>query len=205
MTSSSALNMLKEIPDALCTYYYLEVLRCIVDSYLDKQLSPLVRVEKIWYGVFFLRYWREYISSNKQYTLGNNFLSQNSYMCVELNAHALIIFLMILRDSNQLTAFMPWLLGSQACEKAFRAARSMTSTFSTIINFSMLGLLRRLHRMEIQLKLESEDENAIVYPRVEQHQKKYGHLKQFEYDLSKITNEEINVAIKLEELKQKQP
>ena len=49
------------------------------------------------------------------------------------------------------------------------SSRSMTSTFSTI---SMLGLLRRLHKMEIQLKLEAEGENAIVYPRVEQHRKK---------------------------------
>ena len=60
----------------------------------------------------------------------------------------------------------------------------------------MLGLLRQLHRMEIQLKLEAEGENAIVYPRVEQHQKKEGYLKQFEYDLSKITNEQINEAVK---------
>ena len=34
--------------------------------------------------------------------------------------------------------------------------------------------------MEIQLKLE-----AIVYPRVEQHQKKEEHLKQFEYNYQK--------------------
>ena len=197
ITSTSAFDMIKKkIPDALGTYYYLEVLRCVVDSYLDKQLSPLVRVEKIWYAVFFLRCWREYIGVNKQYTLESNFLSQNAYMCVELNAHGLIILLIILRDTNQYTAFMPWLLGSQTCEKAFRAARSMTSTFSTIINFSMLGLLRQLHRMEIQLKLEAEGENAIVYPRVEQHQKKEGYLKQFEYDLSKITNEQINEAVK---------
>ena len=60
----------------------------------------------------------------------------------------------------------------------------------------MLGLLRQLHRMEIQLKLEAEGENAIVYPRVEQHQKKEGYLKQFEYDLSKITNEQINEVVK---------
>ena len=114
---------------------------------------------------------------------------------MELNAHSLIAFLIILRNSNQSTAFMQWLLGSQSCEKVFRTARSMTSTFSTVINFSILGLLRRLHRMEIQLKLESEDENGIIYPRVEEHRKKDGHSKQWEYNLTQITDKQINEAV----------
>ena len=195
ITSSSVLEILKKVPDGLGTYYYLDVLRCVLDSYLDKQLSPLKRVEKIWYGLFFLRYWREYIRLSQHYSLENNFLSLNAYTCVELNAHSLIAFLIILRNSNQSTAFMPWLLGSQSCEKVFRTARSMTSTFSTVINFSILGLLRRLHRMEIQLKLESEDKNGIIYPRVEEHRKKDGHSKQWEYNLTQITDKQINEAV----------
>ncbi len=178
LTSSSTLSLLQNLKDATGTYHYLKVLRCVIDSYLDKELLPLVRVEKIWYAVFFFRYWRDFISSHSQYTLKHNFLSLNAYMCVELNAHALIIFLLTLREKKQSDLFMPWLLGSQNCEKAFRAARSMTSTFSTIINFSLLGLLRRLHRMEMQLKLESEDSD-IVFPRVEQHRKKDGQLCDF--------------------------
>ena len=71
--------------------------------------------------------------------------------------------------------YLPWLLGSQACEQTFRAARSMTDTFSTIINFSMLGFLRRLHCLQIQLTLESEmQETGIKYPRVIAHAKKVG-------------------------------
>ena len=57
-------------------------------------------------------------------------------MCIELNAHAIITLVIILRDF-----YLTWLLGSQTCERVFRSARSMTSTFSTIINFSMLGLM----------------------------------------------------------------
>ena len=64
---------------------------------------------------------------------------------------------------------------SQSCEKIFRAARSMSSTFSTCINFGMLGLMRRLHRLHIQLCLEAESENTgIHYPRVERHKCKDG-------------------------------
>ena len=146
--------------------------------------------------LFFLRYWREYIvQESTKYLLTSNFVSSNAYMCVELNAHALIIFIVTLRDKNQSASFLPWLLGSQCCEKTFRAAQSMTSTFSTIINFSMLGLLRRLHRLEIQIQLESEENSEVVYPRTEQHRKKDGHMKQIQYDLTSITDNQIQEAV----------
>ena len=49
---------------------------------------------------------------------------------------------------------------SQAWEQTFRAARSMTSAFSTVINFSMNGLLQCLH-LQIQTQLESEMEETV--------------------------------------------
>ena len=89
--------------------------------------------------------------------------------------------------------FLPWLLGSQACKQTFRAARSMTSTFSTVINFSMLEFLHRLHRLQIQIMLESEmQETGIKYPRVIAHEKKVGYEKVKEIaDLKCITDEDI--------------
>ena len=81
------------------------------------------------------------------FTLG---ITVNAYMCIELNAHAMTIFLLTLRIFFPESGLLSWLLGSQTCEKAFRAARSLSSVFSTIINFGMLGLLRRLHRMQVQ-------------------------------------------------------
>ena len=89
-------------------------------------------------------------------------------MCIEFNAHAIIILIIILRDYyGKEKAYLPWLRGSQSCEKAFRAARSMSSTFSTIINFSMLGLMRRIHRLQLQSELQAEAcLSEIVYPKV---------------------------------------
>ena len=58
-----------------------------------------------------------------------------------------------------------WILGSQSCEEAFRSVRSMTGVFSTVINFGMLGLLRRLHRLDIQSRLQAEFEGTgIIFP-----------------------------------------
>lgn len=68
------------------------------------------------------------------------------------------------------------ILGSQCCEKVFGAARSMSSVFSTVINFGMLGLLQRFHHLHVQSILESEsEETTIKYHHVESHKKKDGH------------------------------
>ena len=54
--------------------------------------------------------------------------------------NALIIALVVARDNFEgKYCFLPWLLGSQGCEQAFWAIRSMTGVFSTVINFGMLG------------------------------------------------------------------
>ena len=113
-------------------------------------------------------------------------------MCIELNAHALIVFLITIRDHvNNSKCFLPWLLGSQSCEAAFRAARSMSSIFSTMINFGMLGLLRRLHRLHIQLALQANSDKEIIFPRVIKQQRKAQRLS---HSLD-FTNDEIDKAI----------
>ena len=197
LTSQSVLTLLSQIPDAQGTSAYLKLMKCIVDSYLDKNLSPLLRLEKAWYAVFFVRYWRWWLLHNPDYTLGNNFITFNAYVCIELNAHALIILLLTLRENGGSEEFLPWKLGSQSCEKIFRAARSLSSTFSTMVNFGMLGLMRRLHRLHVQFCLEAEcADTGIKYPRVECHKNKEGHCKQDElFMLSTVTNESISCAV----------
>ena len=105
---------------------------------------------------------------------------------------------MTIRDhlsaNNQ--CFIPWLLGSQSCEKIFRAVRSMTPTFSTMLNFRMLSLLQRLHRIHVQYCLENDSETSeMKYPRKEIHKDKDGHDTANLFDLSTITNSKIIEAI----------
>ena len=51
MTSNSVFEILKSILDAKGTSAYLYALRCVVDSYLDKNWHPLVCVKKAWFAV----------------------------------------------------------------------------------------------------------------------------------------------------------
>lgn len=52
--------------------------------------------------------------------------------------------------------FIPWSYSSQACEEMFRTARSMTSTYSTMINFSMNDILKRLTRIQLLNSIQND-------------------------------------------------
>ena len=99
---------LDQLPDAAATKAFIILIQCVIDAYLDKELDPL---SKMWYVIFFVRYWRKWILKQPHYTLQKNFITQNAYMCLELNAHAIILILITLRDSNNDESYLPWLLG----------------------------------------------------------------------------------------------
>lgn len=85
--------------------------------------------------------------------------------------------------------------------------------FSTMINFNLLGLLRRLHKLQIKLELESiSDNTGIIYPQQQAHKMKEGTNKTHIYSVADITNKHIKNALKcgldrarnaMEELKMK--
>ena len=56
-----------------------------------------------------------------------------------------------------------WLTGFQGYEQMFRLLRSMTSTYSTIINFTLRAMLERIHKINFLSSMESDDE--IQFPR----------------------------------------
>lgn len=88
-----------------------------------------------------------------------------------LNAHILLPFIFVMRDelSDHPECFVPWMMGSQTCEQMFHSLRSMSGTFSTMINFS---LYTRLHKLSIKNELDS---HGIKFPRLNSHQKKTGY------------------------------
>ena len=82
----------------------------------------------------------------------------------------------------------------------------MNGTFSTVINFGMLGLLRRLHRMQIQLTLEADSEVIeIKYPCSEPHKKKSGQEQDFNHLCEfGISNDRICEAVESAKVKAQQ-
>lgn len=155
-------DLLKDKEEAMGTRQILILTRYIIDAFLDKSLTPQERIYYIWYSTFFLRLWRSWIKQHKTYNLTKNFFTLNTYTCVEINAHGLLILLDKCRETNSPQSFLPWLYSSQPCEKFFRKTRSLTSTFSTVVNFDMLDIIQRRHRIQTLNNIVSEAGKLIL-------------------------------------------
>lgn len=95
-----------------------------------------------------------------------NCVTTNCYWGMEINAHALINFIILCRDKNY--AFDITLLQSQACESFFRTCRSFTSTESTVVNFDMHSFESRLNRIEAKIEITQKRKDDFKFPRLKE-------------------------------------
>lgn len=165
MYSDKVITLLRNhVPGSEGTVSFLMMMRDLSDSFYDPKLSPLQRVNKVWYVTFLLRIWRHSIQSNEQLTLKDNFLTQNCYSCVEINAHSLVHVLVYLKETDLKAWFLPFIFDSQACESFFRQIRSLTTVFSTVANCSAKEIVGRINR--IQLLNEITHTTEFSFPRI---------------------------------------
>lgn len=155
----------KNVVGSLATIKFLEIVRGVIDSYMNPTLKPWERIEKIWYALFMIRIWRHFILSQKNLTLKDNFLTLNCYVCIELNAHSLVLCLLHLKNTNMPELFLPHLFGSQQCESLFRQVRSFTSTYSTVANCSVKEILSRISKIQLQSEIAYNNE-SFKFPRL---------------------------------------
>lgn len=146
------------------TIKFLEILRNQIDAFEDESLSPLVRVEKLWYSLFMVRLWRKHVKESKKLSLKKNFLTQNCYSCLELNAHGLVAIISFLKNSNQSHLFKPANYSSQPCEAFYRQIRSMSTVYSTVTNCTQKEILGRAQKIQLQNDI-SVSNKEFVFPK----------------------------------------
>lgn len=138
MNVSSVLKLITfEVSDLLTKWIGDEVKALVVfsarylhESFESRNECVKDRIKKISYTTAFMRIW-------KNHEKAANFITINTYTCIEINFYMIIEIYRKLRDINQLQCFLPWKFSSQTCEEFFRTARSFTTTESTMINFIM--------------------------------------------------------------------
>lgn len=165
MCSERVTKLLRLNKNHFATAVYLELIRDIIESFREKDLTPLERIKKVWHCIFLLRLWRRYILRCKLYTLEKNFITMNCYVCIELNGHSLIQIMLYLQKINRPDLFFPHLLGSQQCESIFRQMRSFSSTYSTVANCGTKEALSRLSKIQIQNDIMQSTSSNFNYPR----------------------------------------
>lgn len=153
------------IEESKGTVLYLKLLDNILRSFLDIALSP-ERIRLIWFSNFVLRIWKDFIKSHDTYTLKEHFITFNCYSCVEINAHSLVALILFLRERKLEHLFHPEMLGSQQCEHIFRQIRSMSSTYSTVTNCSLLEIMQRMSKIELQNDISHIKLKEFNFPRI---------------------------------------
>lgn len=147
------------------TVLYLRMLSNVIKCFLDLRLSHLERVRLIWFSNFVLRIWRNYIKTSKRHNTEEHFVSDNFYKCVEINSHSLVYLLLRLKDIGVDSFFIPELIGSQQCESIFRQIRSFTSTYSTVTESSVLEIMQRMSKIELQNDIVHTKLKDYKFPR----------------------------------------
>lgn len=186
------------------TVKFLEIMRNINESFMNENLAPLERVNKIWYSVFIIRLWREFVSSKKNLSLKNNFLSLNCYTCIELNAHSLLLSMVQFKKHNLPHLFLPTLFNSQHCESLFRQIRSISSTFSTVTNCTVKEMTQRISKIQLQSDIMSRFGSHFIFPRLDRVNKTeklkvfdLPELKEIHSEIEKSKRDAIRDAIEL--------
>lgn len=140
------------------------------------------------------------MDKKKQYTIKDNFLTNNCYLCIELNAHNLIKLITQFKDKRlySLTPemFCPTMFSSQMCEKLFRIAQSMTSTYSTVINFSIKDLLYRIDRFKQTNTIMNDLSGVFKFPRQDKKMLKTESVLTYEIIENLNVKEIIELALK---------
>lgn len=168
MCSPEVIRLLKEkIKNSDGTIQFLQIMRDFIDAFMNKCLNPLQRVRKSWYPLFVIRIWREFIVSKAGCTLKNNFLTNNCYACIEMNAHSLVLCLLHLKKIDKPEWFLPHLFDSQTCESTFRQFRSMTTAFSCVTNCTVKEALSRIGKIQLQNEIIHTSSPNFIYPRIQ--------------------------------------
>ncbi|KAK3918789.1 Structure-specific endonuclease subunit slx4 [Frankliniella fusca] len=157
-------DVLKSTPGANGTMEYLTVMRYVLEAFLNEKLCASERIYKIWYALFFLRFWKLWLLGQQRYTL-ENFVTRNLYMCIEILAHALILLVIKFRDEECPEDLLVHLFSSQPSESFFRYARSMTTTQQTVINFPMKDFLQKVRRIDILQHVSSVLGGKLEFPK----------------------------------------
>jgi hypothetical protein len=68
-------SLLKQVPGAEGTIFYLKLMDFLTNSFIDKKLDPLTCVHQMWFSVFSHRFWRYWMSCDCTYPLGKHFVT----------------------------------------------------------------------------------------------------------------------------------
>ncbi|CAF0969260.1 unnamed protein product [Rotaria sordida] len=223
IVTDDILSILVASADTYGTFIYLHLLKKIISTYIEKTTKINDRLQSAWCIVFICRMWwtwiqhKQFTSTTASATTKRNskakfFITKTAYLSVELNAHNLLYIILLVKQKQlPKEALNVYLFNSQSCESMFRNARSLSGTYSTIINFTVADFLNRsqkisiLNRIKCDNLCQQDDNEHLSFPIHHKH-KRDNHLLSLQnlddidqLDVEKIISDAYNEALELAE------
>ncbi|CAF4339832.1 unnamed protein product [Rotaria sp. Silwood2] len=144
ISSNEALAILESNHDAYATFLHIKLLRYIIDAFINKSTLIRDRLYFAWTIVFVCRLWKAWLNlefkSLSQKSKDNYFITKPAYYLIEINAHVLLYFVLLVHEGSLPPESLQIpLFSNQSCESIFRSSRSLTGTQSTMVNFTVMG------------------------------------------------------------------
>ncbi|KAF5308018.1 hypothetical protein FQR65_LT18283 [Abscondita terminalis] len=86
ITSLDVTEHLQKIENSQATQAYLLIMRHVLRSFLEKCMKLSERIYSIWFAIFFLRIWKNWLISN-HLSVSKYFITANCHQCIEINGH----------------------------------------------------------------------------------------------------------------------
>lgn len=144
--------------DTQATRLFLRLMRCVYEPFDKQDLTVKERIGLSWYATFILRGWKAFNTSQE-------FLTDNAYICQEINCHNLVMLVQYLRNTSNTESFIPSKMNSQTCESFFRRLRAFTTSELTQTNFDVKEAMNRIDKIMLLEESELHMQNiGIVFP-----------------------------------------
>ncbi|PKB94280.1 hypothetical protein RhiirA5_439152, partial [Rhizophagus irregularis] len=145
---------------------YIFVMGELIDSYLNRNISPVERIRMALTSYFFLHLWRFHIETLHQkysnyVSIRQNFLSDQSFAIFTSLCESMVLLVKAHRDYYPQMPFLPWLHGSESCEHFFGVARQINSDFDFSELIQMLPKISQYTKALRNKKLSFNKERSV--------------------------------------------
>ncbi|GBC00434.1 hypothetical protein RclHR1_38560001 [Rhizophagus clarus] len=145
---------------------YIFIMGELIDSYLNRNISPVERIRMALTSYFSLHLWHFHIKTlHRKYpdfvSIRHNFLSDQSFAILTSLCESMVLLIKAYRDYYPQIPFLPWLHGSESCEHFFGVARQINSDFDFFELIQMLPKISQFAKALRNKKLSFDKERSV--------------------------------------------
>ncbi|CAB4419418.1 unnamed protein product [Rhizophagus irregularis] len=147
-------------------FIYIFVIGEMIDSYLNRLITPIERIRMVMMGYFFLQIWRFHVETlSRKYpdfiSVKRNFLANQSFCIFTSLAESMVLLIKAHREFYPQVPLLPWFHGSESCEHFFGVARQINSDFDFSELIQMLPKISQYSKALRTQKLTFEKEKNV--------------------------------------------